>query len=435
MDYREAVRQLFGLQRFGIRLELDRVRDLLESLGDPQDSFEACHIAGTNGKGTCAAALDALLNAHGVRCALYISPHLLDPRERVKVAGHMVPEEYVAGWAGRHLEDARAQEVTFFEAMTALAFDYFRQAGAEAGAIEVGLGGRYDATNVLRPALTVITSIGIEHVQYLGPSLSRIAGEKAGIVKPGVPLLCAEKGSAALEVIGGICRENGSPLLRLDEEASLSGLRIRPDGTHFDYSTPGFTLRGARVSFYGRHQVCNVALALRAAELMLGGRGLALREETARHALEDLYWPGRFQRVSPAPGLELVLDVAHNPPAARRLVSVFRQVYGGRKALVVAALAADKDFARFLRPLYNIADTFLLPAVGFGGSDNLSGPADPETLHREVLEHGRGAEARVMPGMAEALAEASRIAGERVILVTGSFRTVGEAMRVLNIPS
>ncbi|MFH1070708.1 MAG: bifunctional folylpolyglutamate synthase/dihydrofolate synthase, partial [Candidatus Glassbacteria bacterium] len=255
LSYAEAVERLYGLQRFGVKLGLEKISSLLAEVGDPQDSFTSCHLAGTNGKGTAAAVVDTLLRAHRVSCGLYTSPHLVDLRERIVAGGRKVPESFVAGWVDRRYAWIEQRKVTFFEAVTALAFDWFRRAGVGAASIEVGLGGRFDATNVIVPAVTVITSIGLEHTQHLGRTLSLIAGEKAGIAKPGVPLLCGERKKRAVAAIAAVCREKGAPLLLLDDEISCRGLKIDGRGTVFSYRSGRFSLSRARVPLYGLHAV------------------------------------------------------------------------------------------------------------------------------------------------------------------------------------
>jgi len=431
LDYREAVQALYGLQRFGVKLGLEKITSFLADLGNPQHSFTACHIAGTNGKGTCAAVVDAVLVAHGVRSGLYTSPHLVSLRERVKTGGSCVPEDYVAGWVSKHLDYILRNRVTFFETVTAMAFDYFRLAKVEAAAVEVGLGGRYDATNVVAPAVAVITSIGLEHTRYLGRTIAGIAREKAGIAKAGVPLLCGERKRSAVNVIAEAVARAGGLLHFLDHSVSVRELKILPAGTRFSYRGPGVRLSGVSVPLYGMHNLRNVALGLRAAEMMLAGLGLHIQEEAFCQALEHLHWPARFQRLKVGHGLELVLDVAHNPAAAAELSSLYRRIYGSQHALVVTALAGDKDHAKFIRHLLKMADRFIFPHVDFGGAESGSGGRDPENLKDLIKMYSPLAAAHVSPNMEDALEQAFRLAAGRPVVVTGSFHTVGEAMRIL----
>lgn len=429
LDYSAAVEALYGLQRFGIKLGLEKITSLLDSLRRPQERFLAAHVAGTNGKGACAAVIHAVMCAHGVNAGLYTSPHLLDLRERVRDNGGPVTESFVSQWVSAHLERVLRERITFFETVTALAFDWFARRGVTAAAVEVGLGGRWDATNVLRPAVSVITSIGLEHQAWLGRGLARIAAEKAGIAKPSVPLLCGVTARVPLDVIAGACREKNAPLLPLDQEVRLSRIRCQPDGVRFCYRSESLALDDVIAPLHGQHQVRNAALGLRASEILLARLGIAVRPETAAAALESLVWPGRFQRVRLPGRAELVLDVAHNPAAARKLAVVWRSVFGAQKATVVAGLAADKDHARFLAALAPLAARFILSAPDFGHADNRSGAADPEAMASALSRLDNGIQVRVASDIPGAIETA--FGHSDPVLVTGSFRTVGEAMRGL----
>jgi len=433
-NYARAVESLFGLQRFGVKLGLKNIGILLERLGNPHERFACCHIAGTNGKGTAAAVCHAVLSAHGVTTGLFTSPHLISLRERIRIGFETVPRSFVADWVGEHLSFLLSRRLTFFETVTAMAFDYFRRAGITAAVVEVGLGGRYDATNVIRPAVAAITSIGMDHAKYLGNSLQAIAAEKAGIVKPGVPLLCAEKNRKALAVIEATCRRAGSPLVLLEQAIRLRKVHHVPGGITFDCRGPAFELEQAKVALYGRHQARNVALGLLAAEAMLKELGIPVEGDKAAAALAALRCPGRFQHCYSTGGVELILDVAHNPPAARKLVEVFRRLYGReRRAVVVAGLGSYKRCAGFFRPLLAIAEEFVLPQVDFGRAETGGGQLDPESLERYL--RSQGARARTSRSMADAMAQAQELAGrhDSPVLITGSFHTVGEAMRGLGL--
>ncbi|HUU26772.1 MAG TPA: folylpolyglutamate synthase/dihydrofolate synthase family protein [archaeon] len=432
-SYSQAVQTLYSLKRFGVKLGLSNIRAFLDRLGNPQESFLSCHIAGTNGKGTCAAVCEAMLRAHGATSGLYTSPHLASMGERVKVCGQPVPEEFIASWVSRHYSYINGQRITFFEAVTALAFDYFHERGVEVAAVEVGLGGRLDATNVIDSKLSVITSISLEHTKYLGASLQQIAREKAAIAKPGVPLLCGERRSRVLEVIASVCSQARSPLLLFDDAVRIRRTGLEQEGLIFSYRGPGLELDRARVALYGSHQLRNVGLGVWAAGFMLAGSGLKMDQSATRSALESLDWPGRFQRLRLEKGTELVLDVAHNPSAAARLVHVFRRLYGAGKAVAVVALAGDKDFARFLGHLLKIADLFIFPVVDFSLGDRRVSGVSPRKLRKYLREISKGTEVLDAAGMKEALELAQKLSGGRPVLVTGSFRTVGEAMRVLGI--
>ncbi|MBN2288381.1 MAG: hypothetical protein JXQ83_03545 [Candidatus Glassbacteria bacterium] len=434
VSYHQAVEALYGLQCFGVKLGLENIAILLERLGNPHERFVCCHIAGTNGKGTASAVCHAVLVSHGVSCGLFTSPHLLSIRERIRIGPEAVPCQFIADWVGEHLPFILGRRITFFETVTGMAFDYFHRSQVEAAAVEVGLGGRYDATNVIRPAVAAITSVGMDHAKYLGAGLRAIAAEKAGIVKPSVPLICAERNRKVLPVIEEACRRVGSPLVLLEREVRLSRVRQLQDGLVFDYRGPGLELQRAGVALFGMHQARNAALGLLAAEMMLEKLGVAADNGKTARALEALRMPGRFQRHLGPGSVELILDVGHNPPAARRLALVFRQVCGsGTRAVAVAGLGLYKRRAGFFHPLLSVADRFFLPLADFGRADTGRGQSDPESLARYLREHGARADA--CSSTAEALELACGLAGKRgsPVLVTGSFHIVGEAMRWLGI--
>ena len=432
LSFQQAAGWLYGLQRFGVKLGLEKVTGLLDELCNPHRSFTSIHIAGTNGKGTAAAVADAVLRAHGVRAGLYTSPHLVSICERARVDGSKVPEEFVTAWVERWTEYIESRRVTFFETVTAMAFDFFRGEGVVASAVEVGMGGRFDATNVVTPAVGLITSIGLEHTRYLGDTLEKIAAEKGGIAKPGVPLICAENRGEALDSIRREADLAGAELLLMDDLVSYDVLEAGGTGSRFDYSSQELRLSGASVPLVGQQAVRNACLGLAGAEQALRRLGITADPDSCARALAGLCWPGRFQRASGPSGAEIVLDVAHNPPAASVLRVNLERAYPGRRPTFVIALAGDKDHAHFLEHLLPLAHGFIFPVVDFGRAETRGGSVEPQTMAAMARElGGRDEHIRVCGPMAEALELAGECDGP--VVVTGSFHTVGEAMAVLGI--
>ncbi len=431
-SFQQASDWLFSLQRFGVKLGLEKVSRLLAELDNPHRSFVSCHIAGTNGKGTAAAAADAVIRAHGVRCGLFTSPHLVSVRERARLGGAKVPEHFVTGWVRRHRDYVEQERVTFFEVITALAFDWFSQAGARAAVVEVGMGGRFDATNVVAPAACLITSISLEHTRYLGDTLAKIAAEKGGIAKAGVPLVCGENRSEALAAIRARVRMAGARMRLFDDEVRWRTLAVDGSGSAFSYRSPGLLLADAHLPLIGDQSARNCCLGIRAAELTLESMGITAQPEKTAAALAGLCWPGRFQRIAGPGGAELVLEVAHNPAAASSLRQNIERVYPGRKVLFVVALAGDKDYTYFLEHLLPVAGGFIFPAVDFGHGDTRSGAAVPEAL-AAVADELSGGELRVQ--VCESIGAALQLAhnDDRPVVITGSFHTVGAAMSELGI--
>lgn len=392
----DALDWLYGTQLTGTKLGLANMRclaaalDLGEAPGNPP--FRFLHVAGTNGKGSVCALLDSLLRAHGIDSGLFTSPHLVHFSERIRTGGQPMPGEALR----RGLEELRERTAewqpapTFFELTTALALDHFRREGAEWIAWETGLGGRLDATNVVRPAACLITSLAIDHVEYLGPDLPGIAREKAGIIKAGVPVLTLEgQAPEALAVLRERAAEVGAPLEIVAEEwAGPLGLR-------------------------GRHQRRHAALALAA----LRAAGFPLRGEAVAQGLAQARWPARFDLQE---GGRIVLDGAHNRAAARHLAALWQEEFGDEPATVVFAAMRDKDLPGLVAELAPIAARFIATTAR---NPRAAAPGDLAALAAAF----RPTEAA--PSLVEALALA-RARPDR-ILICGSLFLAGEALALL----
>jgi len=438
VTYAEATAFLYGLRRFGWRPGLATIRRLVALLGDPQAGIPFVHVAGTNGKGSTAAMLDAILRAAGYRTGLYTSPHLLSFTERIRVNGEPINEaEIVALTEGLKTICAahfapetttpagdRLPHPTFFELTTAMAFQHFRRCAVDAAVIEVGLGGRLDATNVIEPRVAVITNIALEHEQYLGRTLAEIAGEKAGIVKARVPVVTAARGDA-LAVIRQRAAEHQAPVVLVPEvyrwEVRESGLA----GQTVDLEGPQHRYESLRVALPGRHQLENAALAVAAAEAARE-QGFPLDTAAIRRGLAEVVWPGRLQVVKERP--RIIVDGAHNPAGTESLAAFLEEQRAtlGRLILVFGVLR-DKDWATMLRRLAPLADAIVLthPPTERG--------ADPALLAPAVGGHARVA---VVADPERALAQAREAArAEDTIVVAGSLYTVAAALRALGMTS
>ncbi len=429
MTYPDALQYLYDLQRLGIKLGLENIRRLLGALGNPERAFRAVHVGGTNGKGSTAALLAAILRAAGLRVGLYTSPHLLDFTERIQVSGEPIGPDALADLTAEvraALEAAFApapddlpSHPTFFEVTTALAFLHFARAGAEWAVIEVGLGGRYDATNVLTPDLCVITNVAVEHQDLLGDSLEAIAVEKAGIVKPGIPLVTAAA-EPALGVLRRACAERGAPLLHVPTTYGWIREALLPDGQVFSLRGLGTERRSLRIGLLGRHQLVNAATAVSAAE-RLWGRSLALPESAVREGLAAARWPARLQVVGERP--RLLVDSAHNPAACRAVRDFLEEEVPGRRLLVFGALK-DKDWGQMLEillPAFTVAILCRPP------SDRAADPVMLLGSARGLCHH-----VEVVPEVPDALAAARALARpEDTILVAGSLFTAGAALAAL----
>jgi dihydrofolate synthase/folylpolyglutamate synthase len=398
---------LFGLEQFGIKFGLENMVALVERLGHPERAFRTAHIAGTNGKGSVTAMIDTALKAAGHRSARYTSPHLVDLAERFVIDGEPAPDAAI-GAAITDVQHAceslladgtlRAQP-TFFEVTTAVAFELFRRAGVGVAVVEVGLGGRLDATNVVQPLTTAITSIAFDHERYLGTTLHEIAIEKAGIIKPGVPVVVGEMPSEALAAIAGVAAERGAPLIH-----------ATPDAWGYGHVT---------LALAGAHQRANAAVA--AAVLgTLDASGMHVPAEAVAEGLSHVRWPGRLEWRELPGGRQVLLDAAHNPAGAEALASYLHAHALGGLPLVFAAMR-DKDAAGIVGAL--------APAVGHIVVTRASNPrsSDPDALAARIRQIAPGLAVTTASSPADALAAAWRL-NPRVI-VAGSIFLLGDVMR------
>ncbi|WP_018466850.1 bifunctional folylpolyglutamate synthase/dihydrofolate synthase [Calidithermus timidus] len=429
MNYGEALGYTASLLKFGIQLGLERFRELLRRVGDPHTAFRAVHVAGTNGKGSTTVFIASVLREAGYRTGCYLSPHLFDFRERIQVNGVLIPPEAFARQVERLkpvvealAQDERYGQTTEFELITAAAFGHFAEEGVEVAVLEVGLGGRLDATNVIPPPLVaVISSIGLDHQELLGHSLRQIALEKAGILKPGVPVVTGVTQGEALEAIEEVARQQGCPLHRVEPAAQR-----RADGYAYYASDarglsiwlPEAPLIGLRLALQGHFQHANAAVAA-AALNRLRKQGLAIPEEALRQGLERARLPGRFQvlRIQNPPRT-LVLDVAHNQDGARALAEALQHAFPGQKGLFVVGMKNNHDPAEFLPPLKEHV-----------GRLWVSQPRTNPRPLEELLEVAHHLHLRVqaMPSIPAALEQAlERATPEQPVVLTGSFLTVGE---------
>ncbi len=422
MTYTEACAFLYSLERRGVRLGLDRIVGALRERGDPQESFGSVLVGGTNGKGSVCAFTASCLQAAGHRTGLFTSPHLIDFRERMRFDGRMIAPEEVVDLTARIRGSIEKWHLSFFEATTLMAFLWFRDRGVEVAAVEVGLGGRLDATRPVRALVTVVTTIGLDHVRILGETRRAIAGEKAGILRHGVPLVLGVSSPEALETLCDRAKELSSPTFERRRCLRTHDLESTRLGERFtlsrraDLPGPEGDLH-LEIAHGGRHQVANAALAVLALHLI--PRSLEVGPEAMQTGIARVRWPGRFERLCDSPGV--TCDVAHNLDGARALVSNLQR-RGLKDVQLVVGMVDGKDALGFLRRLRGCVSRvyYCSPATDRAMSaDRLAAIGDGVGLRGQV--HGSPVEA-----FRAALSEA-RSEGE--ILVTGSFFTVGEVLR------
>lgn len=422
--YEDLVRELFPRLTGGIRWGLERTERMLESVGRPQDRFPSIHIGGTNGKGSVAAMTDTVLRASGLRTGLYTSPHLCSFRERIQIDGAAIGEAELVAAAARLWPMIVAESASFFEATTAIAFLALADAEVDIAMIEVGLGGRLDSTNVIRPEVTVLTNVALDHVQLLGPTVESIAREKAGIIKRGVPVVTGETDPIPLAIFRAAADACGTRLFALDP-ADVEGVRTDRQGTELSVRTDAWGRLGVRVPLAGRHQAFNAALAVRALERL--SADLRPGADVVRSGLERVRWSGRLQ-VETAVGRTWVFDVAHNLAGVHALTAAMADLDLPRPLVGVVGVLGDKDWRAMLAPVYGLCDTVLLTLPPTAPVDRSWDPA-------AVLAEVPAPHARAVSDFHDALVaarEASAANGGGTILVTGSFHTVGDALIALD---
>jgi dihydrofolate synthase/folylpolyglutamate synthase len=422
---RDCREYLERLQLHGIKLGLGNIRALLSDLGDPQDVFPIVHVAGTNGKGSVSAMLAAILARHGFKTGLYTSPHLVRVEERIRVGGKLINNAdfcrllgVLRRRIGRLLKTGRlTSHPTYFEVLTALGLLYFREASVDIAVLEVGLGGRFDATNAVTPLLSVITSISRDHEEYLGKGLARIAGEKAGIIKPGVPVVCGCEKGVARSVIERRARAVRAPFRAVFDRPSGFRAAKGEAGYRFLYDS-GQRVYLFRPGLSGYHQGRNAAVAVAAAEIV-SDAWRPLEPAGIVAGIERAHWPGRLELVSRRP--DVLLDGCHNEEGAAALARYLGDFVPGRPVLVFAA-SADKPFQKMAALLFPSAARIIL--TRFPSARAL----DPARM-REALRSVK-AEMSVEPDPRQAVQEAVRLAGrEGTVVVAGSLFLVGEVKR------
>jgi dihydrofolate synthase/folylpolyglutamate synthase len=423
MNMDDAMAWLAGLDSHGVILGLDRIRLLMQQLGDPHRRFPSIHIAGTNGKGSTATFLAAVLQEAGFRTGLYTSPHLSRFTERIKISGVEIAEEQVTTLAERLRAIIRSAPETvaptYFEVTTAMAFAYFGEQQVDYAVVETGLGGRLDATNLLNPLFSVITNVAMEHTDCLGDTLEQIAREKGGIIKAGVGVLTAAAVPEALDVLRELCARQGSRLVRVGGEIRPEAVVLhRGDGSRcFDYVGRGIRWPGLRVNMLGDYQVENATLALGVVEGLIAN-GAQIPEDAVRRGLAAARWPGRLEMISTEP--RILLDGAHNPHAAHALRRALENDLSFDRLTLVLGILHDKDIPAVAEQLLPLADQLILtrPAYIRGEDPHRLArriPAPRQALH--VCEH-------IPEAVGKALSLYRR--GD-LIVITGSLYTVGEA--------
>lgn len=421
LPWAERVARLYRRTRGGVRWGLERIQALLAAAGHPERRFAALHIAGTNGKGSVAALCAAALSEVG-RVGLYTSPHLVRFEERIRVDGAPIDPDVLSKLLDRLESPIEETGATFFEATTALAFLAFAEVGVDIAVVEVGLGGRLDATNVIRPEVSVVTSIDYDHQEFLGDTLEAIAAEKAGIFKPGTPAIVGEPRASLRPVFLDAAHRVGAPVTFVDDVGAVESVAVSLDGTHTRLRTSEWGIVTIRLPLVGEHQARNALIAAEAlARLPAAWRPSAsIVAERWRH----IRWPGRFE-VVPRAGGWWVFDVAHNPASIEALVRTLRRTSPPRPWVAVVGILGDKDWRSMVARLAPLMDELLCVAAPSAPPERQWDPAVAAETARSL-----GARARAL-SFDDALTYADATAATAI--VTGSFTTVGDSRRALGL--
>ena len=400
--------------------DLRHVEEVLHQIGNPHLAARTVHIAGTKGKGSVAAMIAQVLTDSGYKTGLYTSPHLHNLRERIKVDGTLISEEEFAELMIKlkpYLEAANRRQLTFFEVLTILAFVYFHEKQAHFQVLEVGLGGRLDATNVAQPEVCIITSISLDHMQILGDSLEKIAYEKAGIIKPGCTVVLSPQPEEVTSVISNICYKQGANLVRVGKEVTWRGM-------NGDLSHQSIMVEGRRgiyhvtIPLLGDYQLENTATAVAALEVLVS-RGFDISSQDIAQGLAKVKWPGRFQILQHSP--IVLVDGAHNVASIKRLVENVKAYFSYKRALLIFGVSCDKDIPGIVRELVSLSPQVIVTHTSHPRA------ASPSVIATEFVK--MGVNSKITENIPQALFQALSLASEQdLICVTGSLFVVAEAL-------
>ena len=430
MEYSEAIEYLYNLKIFGMSLGLVRIEHLLKILGSPPLGLKSIHIAGTNGKGSVAAMLSSILQAAGYRVGLFTSPHLIDFEERILVDGNKIPREKLAAQVDKIKPIAEDmvnkkgfEHPTFFEIATAVAMKHFSDEGVDYAVLEVGLGGRLDATNVVSPEVAVITTIALDHMHVLGTTLEEVAFEKAGIIKTNVPLVAGIQDAGILDLVRQICEERKSPFYSTKEMLTYTKKKAGIGGQTFDIQGLGDGFTDLRIPLLGEHQLSNAGIAALVVHVMRES-GVVISENALKNGFEKTRWPARFEIVQKEPAL--FLDCAHNPAGMKTLRRTFEDTFGDRRLTVVLGIMRDKDIPGIVKEIAPFAHRVIVTKPKFERA------AKTSIIEAEVRKYSDNVV--VIESVAEAIKHAQDNSTQKdVLCVCGSIFNVGEAMEVLGL--
>ena len=417
------VGRLFPPLATGVHWGLERTERALETLGDPHRAYATIHIGGTNGKGSVTSTIASILQRAHSRTGCYTSPHLCSFRERILLDGQPLSEDDLVRYAAEVRDAVVRSGLTFFEAVTVLAMHVFAREGVEIAVMEVGLGGRLDATNVLRPDVSAVTNVALDHADYLGETLPDIAREKAGIMKPGVPFVTAEGDPVILDLLAGWARGVGAPLTRSLPD-SIRDVRVSQSSTEFEMNTRGWGRLEVRTPLLGRHQATNAALAVEVLDQLSDPFRPSAQEIVEGIAAVEYH--GRDE-IAVIDGRTWLFDVAHNTAGILSLVDTIDRLDVPRPLVALVGVLGDKDWSSMLPPLLSRADSAVLTQPPSAPPERRWNPVSAAD-RVDTITH-----VRVVEDFVRAAAVATERSGTGTVVVTGSVHTVGSAMTLLGI--
>jgi len=421
MNYKEFLKEIFAKTATDRKIELTRIKKFLDEIGNPEKKIQGIHVAGTNGKGSTCAAIESILHSHDFTVGLNTSPHLVDYKERFRINKEEVePEDLLALYLKRKHTHEK-YDTTYFEISTAIAFELFHKKNVDFSIMEVGLGGRLDASVLLNAVITVITNIEYDHTKSLGKTLPKIALEKAGILKSEIPLVLGATRSSARKAILQRAKSLACPVIEYNKIVTVSHERYDEKGIFYDISIPSYDINWQHLycNLAGAHQVGNTALAVFVCAVLSKMYGFKLDEDKTRKALHTIVWNGRLQRIAQNP--TIILDGSHNPAGMRQLVQNIKSIYKYKRLIVVLGILYDKNIQKMVNTISEIADIIVI------SKSQSHRAAAVETLEKEVQK------TRIKyykePDSISAFEHAKKIADkEDLICVSGSLYTIGEVI-------
>lgn len=421
-NYKECINYLFGLERVGIKYDLKNIKEILKFIGNPEKKIKSIHIAGTNGKGSVAAIINSVLIESGYKTGLYTSPHIIDFRERILINGKLIPENFVIKFTEKLYDLVEKIKPSFFEATTAMAFEYFAKEKVDYAVIEAGLGGRLDSTNVLKPLVSIITGISIDHTEYLGDTIEKIAFEKAGIVKRNTPCILGNVKSKVKKIISNKCKEKNSSLFISE---NLSSVKTVKRNENYLIVKTAFNGKNILLKYpvIGDYQVQNIKTALTALSEIEKFEKIIFTKEKLQAGFENIKlhskFFGRFEKISDKP--KIIIDVSHNAEGIRNIKNNLKYIKY-KNLYVIFGMMKDKEYDKCLRELEKLDATIILTKPDYKRAE------EPEVLYKSVSKKEKFL---IAENVKTAYKNANRILKKNdMILVTGSFFLLSDFLKL-----